>query len=353
MRMRLADQIAQSRTPLLVKDIDNRTVRLTGAADFAHDVQCCPFRYTLNDDLTALCTALAFSKGAKVLSCADLLHVPAERLWIEWSEAPWLNELKRYGFRPNADVPQTSGRRGVFIRSSAQGRRGLLTTFWAAGGKESAALASSMEAYFDFDTPEGDVPTAPSGPQWSTLNVFEHGSGRSDILNRCFRFRYERTWQDYYDRALLSPSQKHAIAHHGLGTIAISIPVLLSFLLMLATRPGLPRRPVILERLNQARSRSGKVPLLEHIEVSAPLLAEYGASGSGEQTDHHRRGPRLHHVRGHLVRRGSELFWRVPHLRGSARLGMVRSRTVTWTMDAPGNGVPGHKGPPPAVAQML
>jgi hypothetical protein len=351
-RMRLADQIAQSRMPLLVKGTDNRSVRLTGAVDFAHELQCCPFRYTLNDDLTALCTALAFSKGAKVLSCADLLHVPAERLWIEWSEAPWINEIKRYGFRPNADVPQASGRRGVFIRSSAEGRRGLLTTFWAAGGKQSDALASSMEAYFDFDTPEGDVPTPPSGPQWSTLSVFEHSSGGSDILNRCFRFRYERTWQDYYASALLAPSQKDAIARHALGTIAISMPVLLSFLLMLATRPGLPRRPVILERLNQARSKSGKVPLLDHIEVSAPLLAEYRASGSGEHSERHRRGPRLHHVRGHLVRRGSELFWRVPHLRGSARMGMVRSRTVTWTLDAPGNRGPSHKGPQPTVAQM-
>jgi hypothetical protein len=31
------------------------------------------------------------------------------------------------------------------------------------------------------------------------------------------------------------------------------------------------------------------------------------------------------------VRRGAELFWRVPHLRGDARLGAVRTRTVTWT----------------------
>jgi hypothetical protein len=39
-------------------------------------------------------------------------------------------------------------------------------------------------------------------------------------------------------------------------------------------------------------------------------------------------------VRGHLVRRGAELFWRVPHLRGNARFGAVRTRTVTWTFGA-------------------
>jgi hypothetical protein len=40
----------------------------------------------------------------------------------------------------------------------------------------------------------------------------------------------------------------------------------------------------------------------------------------------------LHHVRGHIVRRGNKVFWRSPHLRGDARLGVVRSRTVQLVM---------------------
>jgi len=81
------------------------------------------------------------------------------------------------------------------------------------------------------------------------------------------------------------------------------------------------------ERLNRSRIKSGKAPLLDHIEVRAPLLPEY-RTASSDESESVRRSPRLHHVRGHLVRRGSQLFWRVPHLRGSARLGVVRSRTV-------------------------
>jgi hypothetical protein len=41
-----------------------------------------------------------------------------------------------------------------------------------------------------------------------------------------------------------------------------------------------------------------------------------------------RRPPRLHHVRGHLVRREDRVFWRMAHLRGHALEGLVRSRTV-------------------------
>jgi hypothetical protein len=33
-------------------------------------------------------------------------------------------------------------------------------------------------------------------------------------------------------------------------------------------------------------------------------------------------------VRGHIVRRGDKVFWRLSHLRGSVRFGVVRSRTV-------------------------
>ncbi len=209
-----------------------------------------------------------------------------------------------------------------------------MRVFWATGDTNLDVLASSMEAYFDFDTPEGEAPAAPDASQGPTISVFDHGVGDADILRRCFRFRYERTWAEYYAKAALTPEQRDAVARHALGTIAIEIPVILAFFLLLATRPGLPRRPLMLERLNRARARSGKAPLLAHMEVFAPLLPEYTPAG-GEAAAGPRRPRRLHHVRGHLVRRGSQLFWRVPHLRGSCRAGVVRTRTVTWTMDRP------------------
>jgi hypothetical protein len=92
-------------------------------------------------------------------------------------------------------------------------------------------------------------------------------------------------------------------------------------------------RPLILERLNRARAKAGKARLLDQIEVLSPLLPEYQPCNLNSPHSG-RRASRLHHVRGHLVRRGSRIFWRVPHLRGSARNGIIRSRMVTWTVDA-------------------
>jgi hypothetical protein len=104
--------------------------------------------------------------------------------------------------------------------------------------------------------------------------------------------------------------------------------MLLALFLLFAARDGLQRRATDLERLNHARRRSGKCALLEHIEVRAPIAVGYQCPASVAANDSRRRGPRLHHVRGHLARRGDKVFWRVPHLRGNARSGVVRSRTV-------------------------
>jgi len=311
--------------------MDGSVTQLSGAATVSKDIAECATRYVLSDELTRLCTALAYSKGASKLVCADLLHVPAERVWVEWADAPWRNELALYGFKNPVDAP-SADRGGVFIQSTPQGRQGLLRTFWANGDSELNVLASSMEAYFDFDTLEGEEPEVFDRQQRSSLCVADGTLGDADILRRCFRFRFERSWRDYYEKAQLTPAQATAVTHHSLGTIAIGIPVLLAFFLLLITRPGLPRRPLMLERLNRARARSGKAALLEQIEVFAPLLPEY-TSACGGGSGAARRSRRLHHVRGHLVRRGSKLFWRVPHLRGSARAGSIRARTVTWQFD--------------------
>lgn len=332
--MKLADRVAQCFRPFTVLT-PGREVALNGAASYAQDVAKCPLRFVLSDDLTRLCAELAYSKGARNLACADLLHVPAEFLWIEWCNAPWQSVLERCGFPGATEFSDDgAGRRGALVRSSPDGRRGTVRTFWSIG-TELDVLASSMEAHFDFDTQEDEEPELPDPERGPGIRVYDGECPRDDVLSRCFRFRYERSWSEYYASAGLSLLQNEALKRHVLGTIALDIPPLLTFLLLLASRSSLPRHPRSFERLNRSRYRSGKAPLLDHVEVRAPVLLENLAYNASDRHNL-RRSPRLHHVRGHLVRRGSQLFWRVPHLRGSARSGVVRTRTVTWTFDEAG-----------------
>jgi hypothetical protein len=328
--MMLADCLAQCRAPYVVKDNGSGILsHLNGAAEFAGRVAQCPIRYILSDDLTRLCTALAYSKGSRTVACADLLHAPAETVWVEWCEAPWRAELAQYGFGADAADTSRSGRRGAFIQSSTDGRRGLVRTFWSDKEIATDVLASSMEAYFDFDTPVGEDPHPMDDEYRPTVSVSDGESG--DLLQQCLRFRYERSWDAYY-RQRYSLESKHSIARHALGTIAPDIPVLLAFLLLLGIRSGVSHRPQNFERLNRCRARAGKMPLLDHVEVHCPVLAPYRLFGSGAD-GMAGRARRLHHVRGHLVRRGNKIFWRIPHLRGSSRAGSIRTRTVTWTVN--------------------
>jgi hypothetical protein len=326
--MKLADRIAQFHAPFLVQDDDTgRVTRLNNAADCAGEVARTPIRFVLADELARLCTALAYSKGARTLACADLMRVPSDSLWIEWRCEPWQRELERYGLGDAKAVQDPAARRGALFRASPDGRRGMLRTFWTGAGED--VLASSVEAYFDLDTAAGEEPDPWGDREPSTLRVSDDAQDE-DVLNRCFRFRYERTWSDYYGEGPLSPGERMALWRHALGTIVIDIPVLLAFFLLLGTRAGLPQRPQCFERLNRSRLKAGKAPILDHVDVNAPLFHRTDSAwdeGSG------RRGPRLHHVRGHLVRRGSQLFWRVPHVRGSARQGAVLSRTVTLSFE--------------------
>ena len=329
--MNLIDSVAQCHTPFAVRDgTSGKVTVLNNTADCAAGVARCPLRYVLSDDLTRLCADLSYSKGARTVACADLLHVPAETLWMEWCNSPWQNALQQYGFPLIPAGAQWVGRRGAWVRATPDGRRGLVRTFWS--GTPGDVLASSVEAYFDFDTVPGEEPEPLDGDGGLARRVFDSERPDDDILGRCFRFRYEQSWSEYYGSAGLSSERSCALWRHAVGTIAIDIPMLLTFFLLLATRSGLPQRAQSFAHLNRRRLHDGRTPLLEHIEVTAPVLPEYRDRLRGEsQTT--RMSPRLHHVRGHLVRRGSQIFWRVPHLRGSTRPGVVRSRTVTWTFD--------------------
>jgi hypothetical protein len=119
---------------------------------------------------------------------------------------------------------------------------------------------------------------------------------------------------------------KCRLVKDSLNSIAWDAPFALAFLLLLSAKDATRAMPVSRAAINRKRLANGRAPLLDHIEVNACLDAVSTSEPSGEVSG--RQSPRLHHVRGHLVRREDRVFWRVPHLRGSGCRGTVRSRTV-------------------------
>jgi hypothetical protein len=320
--MRLLDLVAHG--PAL-RPADSRESHLPIPSDFAQDVLTCPLRLVLNDDLVRCSTELGFADGDRVAGCSDLIRVPSERLWVEWNEVPRKACLEQI-----AHLPPTGGaparRAGALIRAHADGRSGEVRTFWST--PDDRVYCAALVAEFDLDT---EIRAAEA----AELSIFDGGYGGVALLNEPaidallahIRFRFERPWLDYYRAVRLPQSDQAMVLRTALGTSAFDLPMLFALFLLMSAKDGARRRPVNLERLNRSRRAAGKFPLLEHIEVNSCITGQRSAAGRSPLGDSH-SSRRLHHVRGHLARRGHTIYWRSPHLRGSARLGVIKTRTV-------------------------
>lgn len=323
--MLLLDHIAQCTDPFVVAQRDGGIWRLPGASDFAQTLKDCPLRYVLTDDLVRTCTALGFSEGEEISGCLDLLHLPAERLWIEWNEAPRRAELARV--LPECKVPDTDTlRSGVLLQAHPGGRSGTVNTFWLTGGERREALLAAMETIVSLD---GGLSS--SVPE----TLFEGGAVRvTDRINEqldgvldCARFRLHPDWRQYYSRTTSDAATRAVVVQQSMSAVAFDLPIVLALFLLQSVRTDLVQKNICAERLNRKRALRGRAALLDHIELSAPvfLQVERGEAKSGGPP---RSGPRLHHVRGHIVRRRNTVYWRGPHWRGHMRLGAIRTRTV-------------------------
>jgi hypothetical protein len=319
--VRLLDLIAQGRCTAVRS---NDGCHLPGAEGFRSAIRECPLRYVLSDELVRCATQLAYAEGDRLSGCLDLIHVPAQDLWVEWSEPPRLQALREI---PSLEVThQCSAKRaGVLVRSASNCRSGIIRTFWSTGDER--AFLSPMITLFDLDR-SGRAPGALAATAWrgTTFLHLRDEPAIDEILGH-LEFRLDDQWAQYYQERCLDPALKDRVLRANLGHCAFDTPMILGFSLLLGARDLLPRQVIDHGRLNRVRRRAGKPSLLEHIEVTAPIdeppsqtPVSTGASG--------RVSPRLHHVRGHLVRRESAVFWRSPHLRGSGRLGQIRTRTV-------------------------
>lgn len=320
--MRLLDLVAQSTSaaPALPKGW-----AFPGAHHFADAVRTCPLRLVLADDLIQCTTQLAYAEGERLSGCLDLIHVPSQQLWLEWLEATRQSTLCEILPCAGTSCP-TVRRTGVLIAADPAGRAGTMRTFWSTHDMQ--VYSAAMLTYFDLDRvmrPALDITAVFSGDAFGVVMPVE--AAIDELLSHvCFRL--DPAWANYYRAGDLTKSEQSLVLREVLGSMAFDMPMILALFLLFAAKDGLQRRAADLERLNRARGRAGKRALLEHIEVRAPIAVGYQCPASPAANTNRRCGPRLHHVRGHIARRGDKVFWRLPHLRGSARLGVVRSRTV-------------------------
>jgi len=202
-------------------------------------------------------------------------------------------------------------------------------TFWtdtAAGDEGSAVTLSPLETHFDLRGEFADTKDGQDVLSGGFVDATHGGNAATASLLDHVRFRFDESWAGYYREAAGDPEFKSRLVRESIDSIAWDAPFVLAFLLLLSAKDATRLMPVSRAAINRKRLANGRGPLLDHVEVNASLeavsTAEHSDDGSGRQS------PRLHHVRGHLVRREQRVFWRVPHLRGSGTRGAVRTRTV-------------------------
>ena len=290
--MRLLDLIAQS-SPL-----QSGSSPFPGPHQFAQAVRACPLRLVLADDLTRCSTALAYAEGDRLSGCLDLVHVPSERLGVEWAESPRLETLSDT-LEVQIKPAVTGGRAGVLVSSDASGRAGTIRSFWCS--PDDKAYCASLIAEFDLNRPIRCWNSVADVFNGESAGVTVCEEPAFDALLSHIRFRFDPAWSDHYRSANLSNDQQSAILCTALGSTAFIIPMLFALFLLLAAKGGAQRRSVNFDRLNRIRRRSGKTQLLEHVEVFTSVRAKRDDDRTNIDANT-RIGRRLHHVRGHLAR---------------------------------------------------
>lgn len=281
--------------------------------EYAKELRACPLRLVLADDFARCSTAIAYSEGDRLSGCLDLVRIPSEQVWMEWEEAPRLDALsamldKHIG----STVP--GERSGVLIRADTSGRAGSIRSFWSAPGE--GAHCASLIADFDLDFPLR---------RWTSVaNVFKGAPAALtvaeepafDSLLGHISFRFDPAWLKHIRAEELSSAEQGSVLRASLGSVAFIVPMLFAAFLLLAAKGGAQQRAMKGGHVHPFGRGAGTAERLSHVEVSAPVEQSLPADLS------------FHSTRGHLIRHGRKVLWRLPPVRGSDPPDDMRSRTV-------------------------
>lgn len=302
--MRLVDQIIQDHCWDVARSEPGQMMRLHPNSDTRTALERCAVRYVLDPASSRQCSDLLNDAPAMFNPADSYLRVASESIWLELFSDP------------ANDVRNTRRLRiGALVSTDSSGRRGTIQGFYE-GPDRPRMDGGCIE--FDLDRALQPGPLAFRMRQASLphLNMlFEH----TLLTLRPECSSVLRGKPEVAQRAFVSDLAENCWFH---------LPAVLAFSAMLNSGGILEQQPSNLDKINRARCKAKKRPLLDHVEVRMDLGFTRACLG-GEGLGVTRSSPRLHYVRGHLVRRGAMTFWRSSHLRGDVAQ-PVLPRTINF-----------------------
>jgi hypothetical protein len=245
---------------------------------------------------------------AEQLRALAICRAPFQRTWIEWREGDAPNQ--QYGILLTFDGADT--RCGRCVTASR-----MATT------KE--VIVYPIVGMFDWRELPGHVPDR-SGMQLRDEAQWRQACEQDSRWRGKFADAYEFTARHGFARLTDVPlldEFSRQVQGDVVQGVSDNLHLARAFLLLLNSRNLTRVEPqVISEKLQRARAKSGKQPLLDHARITIHLSRALAAR-AGAATDP-RNPMRLHVVRGHFKIRKSGVFWWSPHSRGSLEAGEVK-----------------------------
>lgn len=266
------------------------------------DATMANIRYVLDLPASNACGDLLRNGVGLFEADNPLFRMPADCFWVE------LFEEHASGY----DGPNR--RLGYLVQSEPDGRSGVILPFHETN--DGLRRQAPCTIVFDLD----DKMSARPG-----MHPLRHAEMQHlrDLLDHCLLCPDTTGMKELRNRSERTTS---VLAELAQGTW-YALPLLFAFTALLNSPQVVETRNSDLFRLNRERIKRGRAPLLDHVEVR---LCLGGAGGIGSPSGAFRTAPRLHVVRGHVVRRNGKTFWRQAHLRGDSHKAIV-SKTVRVT----------------------
>lgn len=298
--MYLMDCIAQAPRRVEFHDgLTRRNLNLPGAGTCRDEIVKTPVRYVMDDAITALCADMVRNRQDFLSEALDIFRAPFPEFWVEWNETV---RARLLADQTSASQPVACSRAGILVRMAPSERSGTLRVFWSSDGRSCDINPAILQ--FDLDA----VQSAQAG--WALKAPNEALQGLFDTVS----VHLDPEWDAYYRQRAHSPTHLRDLLAQAVGPAALDFPFMLAFaFLLMAQVREIPRTD--LSALNRRRVQSGKPELLEHVALTHTMFNSGTERGPGTSV-FDRAGPRLHLVRGHLVRRGDKIFWRSSHFRG-------------------------------------
>lgn len=368
-RKTLADKIAAARGTLY---------DVMGIASMTSEVIAKAQRFEMSDDIMRACYNLIDTKPSTMNAAMPLCRLPYPLMWCEYHGG--LGPPNRRDAM--APVPE---RQGFLIEHftdySEKSQTGQALVCWSHGDKARSGHADAINispfaVYFDFRA-NGDVTEMVRACHARLLAFYKEraterkGQQRLEILTTVMReiekyyfapgseaeikrfYMNRHGWQQFANNAREIEAMREAERHMLFGLSPYGVPLLTEVLLtdncgpesrklvanwmvdiqgegmilqcllcMLNSRNVVQHETVDLSRLNRARRKRGKSPLLDYTRTTISLSRSMHRIGEARGMS--REASRAHLVRGHFKIRRTGVFWWSPFVRGDAAKGEIR-----------------------------